>query len=310
MVTNFQHQQAIEYYGKGKTFYEKSKLSLVNNVNRQNEKHDHLYETASSYDYFVPKQNIEPLIISHQNIQPLLDMSFEHTCILLNEETLYVFDISHFKASPFNTIVFQLNQAPLKTAEYSGEIMERYFKHKGISYKTISLLGRSLGIQKCCPYVLGEEAFVPEKGPSSAHTNWYGMHHVLHAEKNSKDGLTYLFCRNQHRLLLPLGKRGYHDQLERAASLYYVQQLLKGEVMSIFHLVSNFNYQAERNVIQKRLQFHTPELPEFFTLRDYFCYLDYFKIQEGLTRILGEENPYIEEIMNHFKIPPFPFNFS
>ncbi|WP_313468255.1 hypothetical protein, partial [Carnobacterium sp.] len=95
MVTNFQQRQAMEYYGKGKNFYEKSKLSRINNLNRQNEKHDHLYETASSYDYFVPQRNIEPLIISHQNIQPLLDMSFDHTCILLNEETFYVFDISY-----------------------------------------------------------------------------------------------------------------------------------------------------------------------------------------------------------------------
>lgn len=311
MTVDFQKQQAMKYFGKGKNIYEKTKHNQINSLNAKPEKKCHFYEESSPYDFAAQQRLIEPLMISNQEIQPLLDISFEHHCILPDHETFYVMDISHFSASPFNTLVFQLNQAPLKTIEYSHAIMDRYFEHKGIPYDYIRLLGKSIGIKKCCPYVLGEEIFVPERGARSSeqNTSWYGLHHVLRREKNNKDNSTYLACRNQHRLVLPLGKRSYQKQLNRAVNLAYIQQLFINRMMHSFDLTIYPTHEKERNVIQQQLQLHTSNFPDYFTFQDYFDYLDYFKTHEQLILMFGDEDPYIEEIMASFKLPPFPFKF-
>lgn len=311
MIVDFQKQQALKYFGKGKNVYEKIKHNQSNSLGTHPEKKCRFYEESSSYDFSAQQRLIEPLMIAEQNIQILLDISFEHHCILPDHETFYVMDISRFSASPFNTVIFQLNQAPLKTTEYSHTVMDRYFEHKGIPYDYIRLLGNSIGIKKCCPYVLGEEIFVPEKGALSSdlNTSWYGLHHVLRSEKNTKDGLTYLVCRNHHRLVLPIGKRSYQKQLNRAANLSYIQQLFINRMMHSFDLTVYSTPEKERNVVQQRLQLYATNFPDCFTFQDYFDYLNYFKTHEQLVLIFGDGDPYIEEIMDSFKLPPFPFKF-
>lgn len=239
----------------------------------------------------------------------MLDSCMEFTHIVITDNVIYVKDISALTSTPFNTLIFYLNQNPTKSRETSTEIMNRYFESTFLNYSYTKLIGRSIGIAKCCPYVYNHLAYVPEKGPTNAPVSWYAMHHVVYATKHKQSTLTFLHFRNQDELSFDLGKKGYENQLERVIHLFFLQQLFKQRVMAVFHLAELPENEKELNVIQKRLQHALPLTIQPHSLQQFLNYLLYFKVQELLTKVLGEENPYIEEIMTTFKKPPFRFRF-
>ncbi|WP_034549749.1 competence protein ComK [Carnobacterium funditum] len=308
MVKDFDQFQAMTTY---KTWEKEFNHSSYHQVNqRLTQDATLLREELLSTTEYSQKGQQKSLHFTQTALQDIADNCLEFNHIVLTNKVIYVKDISKVKSTPFNTLIFYLNQHPIKSMETTTEIMNRYFESNLVSYQYIKLIGRSIGIKKCCPYVYNDIVYVPEKGPTNAAVSWYAMHHVLFAIKSNQSKLTFLHFRNQDELSFDLGKKGYENQLERVINLYSLQQLFKKRVMSDFNLIEVAPLDKELNVIQKRLQTATPVYLEPHSLQRFLNYLLYFKVQELLTKVLGEENPFIEEIMSTFKKPPFRFRFQ
>lgn len=263
-----------------------------------------------SINGYTQKGQPRSLHFTQELLQGLTDTCIEFNHIVITNKVFYIKDISQLTSTPFNSLVFYLNQEPLKSKETTTEIMNRYFKANLIPYDYVRFTGRCIGIQKCCPYVSSDSAFVPEKGPTNRSVNWYAMHHVVQEVKDKQTNLTSLHFRNQLELVLDLGKTGYEKQLERVMNLYSLHHLAKKRLMKEYHLIEFPMVEQELNVIQKRMQTATPVHLESDYSHRFFNYLAYFKVQELLAKVLGEENPFIEEIMAPFKKPPFRFRFG
>lgn len=169
-------------------------------------------------------------------LKEIADSCMEFTHIVITDNVISVKDISALTSTPFNTLIFYLNQNPTKSRETSTEIMNRYFESTFLNYSYTKLIGRSIGIGKCCSYVYDHLAYVPEKRPTNAPVSWYAMHHVVYATKHKQSPFTFLHFRNQDELSFDLGKIGYENQLERVIHLFFLQQLFKQRVMAVFHL--------------------------------------------------------------------------
>ena len=268
-----------------------------------------LREPLLSRSDYTQKNQQKSIHFTQTALKEITDTCIEFNHIVITDKVIYIKDISALTSTPFNTLIFYLNQNPTKSLETTTEIMNRYFESTFVNYDYMKLVGRSIGIAKCCPYVYNQFAYVPEKGPTNAPVSWYAMHHVVYAIKNSQSNLTFLHFRNQDELSFDLGKKGYEKQLDCVINLFYLQQLFKQRVMADFHLTEISLHEKELNVIQKRLQLATPLKIESHSLQRFLTYLLYFKVQELLTKVLGEENPYIKDIMATFKKPPFRFRF-
>ncbi|MCA9765894.1 MAG: competence protein ComK [Carnobacterium sp.] len=308
MGRDFDQFQAMDTYRTWeKEFYHSSHYQ----VNQQLAHDDGLLrENLLSTSEYTQKGQQKSLHFTQTALKEIADNCIEFNHIVITNQVIYIKDISKLSSSPFNSLIFYLNQEPLKSKETTTEIMNRYFEANLVPYHYVKLIGRSIGIQKCCPYVYNTIAYIPEKGPSNAPVSWYALHHVVHAIKNNQSNLTFLHFRNQHEFSLELGKKGYERQLVHVINLYSLQQLFKKRIMADFNLIELPSAEKELNVIQKRLQTATSIYLEPHSLQQFLNYLVYFKVQELLTKVLGEENPFIEEIMSTFKRPPFRFRFN
>ena len=198
MKEDFDCNQHKEYYNNLRTTYYQfnKRIATTDYTPLQNEKSDSHYYYETSFTR-IP---IKPLLITDTTLSALLAMSFEHSHILLNENTYYIKDIRDVKDTLFNTIVFQLGTPPLKTKEHSRTIMNRYFSKRPLNYQTVQSIGKSLGFHHRCPFVSGYQIFVPEKGSSNDSTSWYGLHHALDAVEDKK-GNTPLASTNYKELI-------------------------------------------------------------------------------------------------------------
>lgn len=95
-----------------------------------------------------------------------MDRSYEQSDIFPDEQTYYVMDISKHKETPFNSLMFQLNEPPLQSKQTKKEIMHQYFHSLERPYACSTLLGEMLGYKQCIPHVMGEQFFVPDGGTS------------------------------------------------------------------------------------------------------------------------------------------------
>ncbi|MGB3159749.1 MAG: competence protein ComK [Carnobacterium sp.] len=307
MVENFDQFQAINTY----KIWEKEFIqSSKHQVNQHLTKDAFLLrEKLIDNSEYVQKKQQQSFRFTQAVLEEIAESCIEFNHIVLTNQVIYVKDISALKSTPFNTLIFYLNHDPVKSKETTTEIMNRYFETNLLPYDYIKLAGKCIGINKCCPYVYNGIAYVPEKGPTNAHVSWYAMHHVIHATKENKSTVTFLHFRNQHELSFEFGKKGYEKQLERVINLYALQQLFKQRMMTDFNLMECTPTENELNVIHKRLQVAAPLLLKSYSFQQFLNYLLFFKVQELLTKVLGEENPYIEDIMSTFKKPPFLFRF-
>ena len=306
MEEEFKQFQVID---KIKTWEKDYTCSSYNPVTEQltTDRNDESFIATS-----VSAQKGQPrsLYFTQTFLQEIADTCIEFAHIFITDKVMYIKDISRLTTTPFNSLIFYLDREPLKSKETTTEIMNRYFEAKLIPYDYIKFAGRCIGIQKCCPYVSSDSAFVPEKGPSNAPVSWYAMHHVVYAEKDKQSHVTFLHFRNHQEFVLDLGKKGYEKQLENVMNLYTLHHLAKKRMMIEYHLVESPTIEQELNVIQRHMHIATPIHLEPNYAHRFFNYLAYFKMKELLTKILGEENPYIEEVMEPFKKPPFRFRFT
>ncbi|WP_027108618.1 competence protein ComK [Lacticigenium naphthae] len=242
----------------------------------------------------------EHSVINERSVPDYLAVALEHNQFLINEETVYLLDLSTVSSCKYNTLIFQLHQLPIKTLEKTSSLLKRYFSVKKCSYEVVQWMGKSLGLTQRCPYVLGETMFVPNKGASRGSASWYAMHHVVSASSPTKKGVTQLNLRNVYTLELPVKKEQFSKQVQRVADLYYAQKCVACSWIEYFEWYSQPLKSVQQNIIHLYLA-ESEHAQKKFNLFELMTYLQYFKLQEILTKVFGSENPYIAEVMDYFK---------
>ncbi|MBM6615351.1 competence protein ComK [Desemzia sp. RIT804] len=295
MREDFERNQHREYFTGLSTNYYQSTDSHKHPAHYINETPNLKYY----YQTTLTKQTTESLLIAEQNLSTLLTISREQKHIVLTSKTFYIKDICDRKDTPFNTLVFQFDEPPLKTTEDSRTIMERYFNQKPFPYSFIQYVGKSLGFHKRCPFVSGHEIFIPEKGTTTGSTSWYAAHHILLATENKADNHMQITFRHHYELQLDISPHSFKEQIERSAVLSHMQRVFITELIGLYPHTHLSQYRDELNIVERRLKdpaFTTVHYP----LDKVMVFMSYFRINEILEKIFGEKNPYIDEIRSHF----------
>lgn len=196
--------------------------------------------------------------------------------------------------------MYQLNELPKKSIETTTVIMNQYFHSNYFSYSCMKKIAEPLGYSYVLTYILGETFFVPERGASKQTTSWYALHHVVHHNFDPIEKKLILFS-DQHPLLsLNISLSAFDIQLNIATHLYFIQKKLIEE--AVFHLGFIRMLNGSVNSVHKWLERKAYQLPEFL-LHDYLEFLTYFKAQQLIFSLYGEDNLYMEEIRAFFQLP-------
>lgn len=307
-MAKYIRQSSFQYFERLKEEYQRLRINYSGNqtMSREYQMKESLGLYEKSHAMLQNQSGSFPIDAESSKIDYFVNHADESDGILIDLKTFYVMDISHSANTDFNSLVFQLNRVPYKTKESTSTIMQRYFRHTKVSYDEVRLTGKMLGYKKKCPYVVGKMVYLPERGLSSGTSSWIALHHVLQYEVQRDSKFTLLFFRNQHKAAVPMKFSAFYRQLERSVALYNIQ------IKKIYELSNNFGYMitpglsAEMNVIEQAVQQVEFPLPAF-SAKDFEDYKQYFKIQEILTRLFGEGDPYIKEALSSLKMPPFGF---
>ncbi len=297
MRENFERNQNLEYYVNWKNNYYQfnEKNFIKQSISHLNE----VCEPPYYYETTFIRKRLDPLSITDDTLSSLLASSFEQKHILLDSKTFYIKDIRDVADTPFNTIVFQLDAPSLKTEESSRTIMNRYFDQRPLDYNIIQYFGKGLGFHHRCPFVSGDEIFVPEKGSANDSTSWYGIHHILYANEDKKTKCMQVHFRGHHELQLNISARSFNEQVDRSAVLFIYQQFIIDELVSLGHYVQEASVTTELNIVQQHLKKFTFTMV-LHPLEKILYYISNYRVQETLGKVLGEGNPYIGEIRDDF----------
>ncbi|MFL2134439.1 competence protein ComK [Desemzia sp. FAM 23990] len=297
MEEGFDHNQHRGYYNNWRKAYYLSQAYFlpkqsIQHTNEINES-DYYYETTFT------RKRLQPMLITDTNLPTLLAASLEQAHILVNADTFYVKDIRDRKDTPYNTIVFQINEPPLVSTEDSKTIMERYFNQKPLDYKFVQYIGKTVGIHQKCPFISGLEIFVPEKGTAKEPASWYGLHHICGEEEHKKGNYMQVQFQNHHELQLMISPHSYREQIERAGVLKLLQDKMVAQLMRLSPYTSELQYTTVLNPVEKYLSTHSIQY-NYYPLKKILIYMAMHQVNEIIEEIFGEDNPYIVEVKKAF----------
>lgn len=229
-----------------------------------------------------------------------LDEAIEQYPLLLTQETFYIQDISTHTETDYNTVVYQTCGSILKTKETSSQVMTRYFHYMKVDYAFIQQIGKCIGISQRCPYVLGELFFSPEKGTVKKNSSWIAFHNVLYSESLSTTDIC-LKIRHFHELILPLSSKRLAEMTRKSAHLYYTIKMISLDIQEKFSSPMHNDPPQELNIVKKELAVHLiGHRP--VSLTSLFEHISIHRASEILQTVLGEGNPYLDEINQIFPL--------
>lgn len=299
MIEDFDSNQYREYYNNIRKIYDSSQGHFLSK--QVTEYSNEVHESDYYYETTFTRKRLHPMLITDHNLPSLLAASSEQAHIIVNAQTFYVKDIRDRTDTPYNTIVFQLNEPALVSTEESKMIMERYFNQKPLDYKFIQYIGKSLGIHHKCPFVSGPEIFAPEKGAAKESTSWYGLHHVCGEEEHKKDNYMQVQFHHHHEVQLMVSHHSYREQIERAASLKLLQDRMVAQLIPLSDYTNeqHLPFNKTLNPVEKFLAAHSVQVTHY-PLKKILTYMAVYRIHEVLEDIFGEGSPYIDEIKEVF----------
>lgn len=282
------------YYFKGFNSFRKT----VEHTKKGVFKETHYSDEAN---FKFTEYQLSSLTIEFKNNATFISDSEEEEFVLIGKDTLYIQNISYLEGT-YQTLIHRIGQKPIKTREKTADIMTRYFNQQGINYETIQSIGKLLDITKYCPYLVGDTCFLPDFGRKQMGTSWLALHHVITSQSYSATNQTYLFCRNNYRMIIPISYKSFKKRIESATLLYHVQK-------SAFSLFSHFfenewliKEDQPLNIIQQSLLKIQYKLPNY-TLPELIEYLKYSWISDSLKKSFGVEDPYLKQVRALLDIP-------
>ncbi|MCC5896074.1 MAG: hypothetical protein JJU16_11465 [Alkalibacterium sp.] len=262
--------------------------------------HDYLAEKNAPYHYRFQPEHVCPSSLTGPHLENALNTSFESPSLFPNDLTYYVMDISEYKETSFNTIMYQLNESPKKSIETTTVIMNRYFESKKFPYSYMKKFGETIGYKRVLPYVFGDIHFVPDRGATKQTASWYALHHFTHFDFNIEDKRLVFFSESYPLVTLEMTKSVFEKQLNVVSHLYYIQK----KVIECLLINLNIRETLKRrnNIVHKRLQSMSYQIPPF-SAHEYLQFLIYFQAEQMIASIFGEDDPYLEEIRAKFSFP-------
>ena len=296
----FYKQQAHEYYLKCHNLFEKELAASLPTP------YPSVFSETSRKDYvYFEPLHIDQKKLTGPDLESLLNVSFESPSLFPDKNTYYIYDMSQLKETPYNTLMFQLNEAPKKSMETTTIIMNRYFESRRVPYTLMNLMGEPLGYKQMLPYVFGDTCFVPESGATKKPASWYALHSVSEYVCHAKEKEVSLYSGHYPLLTLKTDKSSFEEQLNRSAHLYYIQSRLRIEYLQQ-HGSIKMEPKAE-NLLDRFINTRSYHMPNYTAFDLIFYFIVYFT-HKNLTLILGPDNPYLDEVKERFKFPPFPLN--
>ncbi|PRY82519.1 competence protein ComK [Alkalibacterium olivapovliticus] len=230
-----------------------------------------------------------------------LNEAIEQTPLFLTKDSFYIQDISHLSESPYNTLVYQICGSILKTEETTSQVMKRYFQYLKVDYTFIQRIGKCIGINQRCPYVVGEVLFAPEKGSIKNNSSWIAFHHVVYLESISSHLVSFKI-RKYHELILPLSYKRAADMIQKTTSLYHTTKAISIDLQEKFTSRYQDTRLEDMHIIKKNLTHQSLGQPTI-ELTTLFEFLSLHRANDMLQTVLGEDNPYMEDLRKQFPLP-------
>lgn len=167
---------------------------------------------------YQPYQSVPPIHQFHfDRIQEYLDFAIDQESIAIDDDTLYVHDLSRSSETAFNSLILQADGAALKSLEKTNVIMNRYFSTRA-AYHSMQFLGKTVNVKRKVPYVYGYIIFAPTNGPSKKSVSWIGLHHL--EAIISKDRGTLIKMKDYHELTLDIPKQQIDSMVDRSLPMF------------------------------------------------------------------------------------------
>lgn len=257
-------------------------------------------EQASRYESNTYKVQINPMHFDHLKIEAsqvlkYLDVSLEQKYLAVDRTCFYIGDLSEDDRTPYNTIVFNLYGSPLKSMETTSQVMTRSFNAMNISYDMIRQLGKALGINQKCPYVIGPMCFSPDRGTRHNNASWIGLHNVRDIYGHDKQ--TLLSITNDHELLIDLDLKKTNKLVTNGHVLYQAQESMVKGWTALYEEESD-NYR-DWNILKKRSleQTFSQRIPTLFSCLMFFSY---FQALDMLRSVLKDGDPLLDDVMKEY----------
>lgn len=258
-------------------------------------------ETSSKISYHNGRHlENRTLNINNESLSLYLDEAFEQKQLLLTPDSFYIQDISHINESEYNTVVYQISGSILKTHETTSQVMKRYFHYLEVDYSFVQRIGKCIGINQRCPYVVGETLFAPERGSTKNNSSWIAFHNIVYVEALDNQLINFK-VRDFHDLTLPLSKKRTADMIQKSTSLYHTTKAISIDFQDKFSSRYQEHAFEDMHIIKKELANKMLGQPTV-SLTDLIDYLSLHRANDMLQAVLGEENPYLDEIKAAFPL--------
>lgn len=217
------------------------------------------------------------------------------------DHTYLLLDLSDYKDTPYQSLIFSYHDTPQKTLETTSDILLRLADNLRTPLEWSKLIGESLGYKQRIPYIAGETILLPERGYSKRPSTWLFLHQVQQVEYDASSHTIYFYLKHRYQLQIYGEKRSFVRQLERACNIYSIQKRLYEDILEL----GQNNFQAlhvfEKNIVQRHVAHHSTVKPHF-TFYEYFEYLTLYLSNKQFYSLFNEDNPYLEDVQKRFHI--------
>lgn len=147
-IPSFEQREVEYYYSRCNNYFSKKKTKSPHI------QYSFVAENPAGYSYAPPP--VHPVSLKGELLQQTLDISIESSFLLPCENTFFLMDLSNQLETPYNSLMFQLDNSPMKSTATTKDIMDCYFEEQRIPYSVMTQLGETLGYKQRLPYVVGE----------------------------------------------------------------------------------------------------------------------------------------------------------
>lgn len=224
----------------------------------------------------------------------LIERSLEGRYMSMDENTLYLLDVSEFSKAEYRSILIQRCGMMYKSLATTNKLLNDFSEELYSAHDVTNLVAESLGYKQKVPYVVGDRAIVPETGYTKKPASWLVLNHVQRASFNVEEKLVHLTCHTGFSLDIYMSKKQFEDAVCRAAHIYKIKSVLHNQIM----LSYNYYYQRPsfkpKNIFDDKLMRLSYEYPDY-TYNEVLQQILQTVVTKHLKEILGDGNPFFDE---------------
>lgn len=196
-------------------------------------------------------------------VDKLLAESLDGKYQEMNDQTLYLLDITPFKVSPYKTIIIQNCGRLFKSAISSKTLLKDYANYFEANHQETIKVANHLGFYQKIPVIIGNKAIMPSDGYSKKNVSWLVLNQVRHTKYCSSENTIHFYGHHSVGLAISMAKNAFEEQLSRAAQLVQTKITLHSSVMRQYNLVVHRVSLFQRNILADRIDKQSFTQPTF-----------------------------------------------